>query len=167
MLDEDALDDWPRTDTGKLVTRRQQLQLNAHIPAIAELLQLRALRKLIDAFGDSLIDGINPVTSRLHARFLIAGASTGRFSARSPNLLQMPKGKQKGFRRIFAAPAGQLVMALDYNQIELRTVAELISDWFGEDSILRRAGRRERSRARLLSGRWSGPSWKCPPTRRR
>ncbi len=25
----------------------------------------------------------------------------------------------------------------------------------------------ERSRARLLSGRWSGPSWKCPPTRRR
>ncbi len=51
----------------------------------------------------------------------------------------MPKGKQKGFRRIFAAPAGRLVMALDYSQIELRAVAELISDWFGEASILRQS----------------------------
>jgi DNA polymerase I-like protein with 3'-5' exonuclease and polymerase domains len=29
-------------------------------------------------------------------------------------------------------------MALDYSQIELRAVAELISEWFGTDSILRR-----------------------------
>ena len=28
-------------------------------------------------------------------------------------------------------------MAFDYNQIELRAVAEIISDWFGTDSILR------------------------------
>jgi DNA polymerase-1 len=49
----------------------------------------------------------------------------------------MPKKRRKSFRKIFAAPAGQLVMALDYNQIELRAVAELISDWFGFDSVLR------------------------------
>ena len=30
-------------------------------------------------------------------------------------------------------------MALDYSQIELRAVAELISDWFGTDSILRQS----------------------------
>ena len=36
-------------------------------------------------------------------------------------------------------PKGQLVMALDYSQIELRAVAELISDWFGTDSILRQS----------------------------
>jgi DNA polymerase-1 len=113
------------------------LQLNTHLPGIAELLQVRALRKLIEAFGDSLVEAINPVTGRLHASFPIAGASTGRFSARGPNLQQMPKGRQKGFRRIFAAPVGQLIMALDYSQIELRAVAEFISDWFGVDSILR------------------------------
>jgi DNA polymerase I-like protein with 3'-5' exonuclease and polymerase domains len=28
-------------------------------------------------------------------------------------------------------------MSLDYSQIELRAVAELISDWFGIDSVLR------------------------------
>jgi DNA polymerase I len=139
VLDANALAAWPRTETDLLVTRRQQLQLNKDLPAIAELLQVRALRKLIEAFGDSLLEAINPVTGRLHTSFLIAGASTGRFAARAVNLQQMPKWREEGFRKIFAAPAGQLVMALDYSQIELRAVGELISDWFGYDSILRQA----------------------------
>jgi DNA polymerase I len=139
VLDAETLAAWPRTDSGLLTTRRQQLQLNSHVPALAQLLQVRALQKLINAFGDSLIEAINPVTGRLHTSFLIAGASTGRFAARGPNLQQMPKRRESGFRKIFAAPAGQLVLALDYNQIELRAVAELISDWFGSDSILRQS----------------------------
>jgi DNA polymerase-1 len=139
VLDANALAAWPRTDTDLLVTRRQQLQLNKDLPAIAELLQVRALRKLIDAFGDSLLEAINPVTGRLHTNFLIAGASTGRFAARAVNLQQMPKWREEGFRKIFAAPAGHLVLALDYSQIELRAVGELISGWFGHDSILRQA----------------------------
>jgi DNA polymerase I len=94
---------------------------------------------LISAFGESLVAAINPVTGRLHTSFLIAGASTGRFSARGPNLQQMPKLREASFRKIFAAPAGQLVMALDYSQIELRAVAELISDWLGIGSILRQS----------------------------
>jgi DNA polymerase I-like protein with 3'-5' exonuclease and polymerase domains len=139
VLDEKSLVAWPRTDTGRLTTRRQQLQLNNQLPAIAELLQVRALQKLIAAFGESLIEAINPITGRLHTSFLIAGASTGRFSARGPNLQQMPKRREAGFRKIFAAPEGQLIMALDYSQIELRAVAELISDWFGFDSVLRQS----------------------------
>ena len=139
VLETEMLATWPRTDSGRLTTRRQQLQLNSHLPALAELLQVRALQKLIDAFGDSLIDAVNPVTGRLHTSFLIAGASTGRFAARGKNLQQMPKRREAGFRKIFAAPEGQLVMALDYSQIELRAAAELISDWFGTDSILRQS----------------------------
>ena len=130
---------WPRTDTGLLTTRRQQLQLNTHLPAIAELLQVRAMQKMLNAFGDSLLEAINPVTGRIHASFLIAGAHSGRFTARGPNLQQSPKQREAGFRKIFAAPVGQLVMALDYSQIELRAVGELISDWFGYDSILRQS----------------------------
>ena len=139
VLDADTLATWPRTGRGRLKTRRQQLQLNSDLPAIPELLHVRALQKLVDAFGDSLIDAINPVTGRLHASFLIAGASTGRFAARGVNLQQMPKRREAGFRKIFAAPEGKLVMALDYSQIELRAVGELISDWFGCDSILRQS----------------------------
>ena len=74
MLDTEELAAWPRTDTGRLMTRRQQLQLNSHLPALSELLQVRALQKLIDAFGESLIEAINPVTGRLHTNFFIAGA---------------------------------------------------------------------------------------------
>ncbi len=139
VLDADALAAWPRTDTGRLMTRRQQLQLNSDLPALAELLQVRASQKLIDAFGESLIEAINPVTGRLHTNFLITGACSGRFTARGPNLQQMPKQREESFRKIFAAPPGQLVMALDYSQIELRAVAELISDWFCSDSILRQS----------------------------
>src|SRR5262249_16195412 len=122
-----------------LMSRRQQLLLNNHLPAINELLQVRALQKLISAFGESLIEAINPITERLHTSFLITGASTGRFSARGPNLQQKPKLREAGFRKIFGGPPGQLVMALDYSQIELRAVAELISNWFGYDSILRQS----------------------------
>src|SRR5262249_9724973 len=132
VLTDEAAAGWPRTSTGKLTTCRHQLQLNADLPAIDERLKVRALRKMIEAFGDNLITAVKPVTGRLHTSFMIAGASTGRFSARGPNLQQMPKGKQKGFRKIFAAPAGQLLMALDYSQIELRAVAEIIRYWAGE-----------------------------------
>jgi DNA polymerase I-like protein with 3'-5' exonuclease and polymerase domains len=139
VLDEEMLAAWPRTDSGLLTTRRQQLQLNDQLPALRELLQVRALQKKVNAFGESLIEAINPVTGRLHTSFLIAGASTGRFAARAVNLQQMPKWREPDFRKIFAAPPGQLVMALDYSQIELRAVAELISDWFGYDSIMRQS----------------------------
>ena len=150
-LTDEAIAAWPRTGTGRLTTCRQQLQLNADLPAIDELLKVRALRKLIEAFGDSLIRAVNSVTGKLHTSFMIAGASTGRFSARGPNLQQMPKGKQKGFRRIFAAPAGQLVMALDYSQIELRAVAEI-------DQLL---DRRRQHSAPVLRRRFGCPHRDC------
>ena len=86
---------WPR---GLALTRRQQLQLNNHLPAIDELLKVRALRKMLEAFGEGLISAINPVTGRLHANFLIAGATTGRFAARGPNLQQMPKSSTVALR---------------------------------------------------------------------
>src|SRR5262249_54846349 len=55
VLSVDALAAWPRTETGKLRTRRQQLQLNSHLPAIDELLKVRALSKMLEAFGEGLI----------------------------------------------------------------------------------------------------------------
>ena len=106
MLDEESLAAWPRTDTGKLMTRRQQLQLNTHLPALAELLQVRALQKMIDAFGDSLIEAINPVTGRLHTNFLIAGASTGRFTARGPNLQQCQSSVRQAFAKYLLRQRG-------------------------------------------------------------
>lgn len=137
ILADDAIDTWPTTPKGLLSTRRDLLERNRDLPAIPELLAVRRLSTLIANFGDTLIASVNPVTGNLHASFLPAGASTGRFSSRGPNLQQMPKKRMKGFRRIFRAPAGQVFMALDYSQIELRAAGEIISDWFECDSILR------------------------------
>ena len=131
------LNAWPTTKTGLISTRSLLLQANADLPAISDLLEVRRLKKLVQAFGQGLINNINPVTGRLHSSFLPAGASTGRFSSRGPNLQQMPKSRLDSFRKIFRAPEGQLIMALDYSQIELRAAGEIISDWFGTDSILR------------------------------
>jgi DNA polymerase-1 len=138
-LTEGELEVWPRTKWGKLVADRNQLMLNQHLPGVGELLQVRSSEKLLDAFGDGLLDRINPITGRLHTSFLVVGARTGRLASAGPNIQQMPKSKSKDFRRIFVAPPGQLFLALDYNQIELRAAAEFVSDWCGQPSILRQA----------------------------
>jgi len=138
-LTEGELEVWPRTKSGKLVADRNQLILNQHLPGVGELLEVRSLEKLLHAFGEGLLDRINPVTGRLHTSFLLAGAITGRLASKGPNIQQMPKSKSKDFRRIFVAPPGQLFLALDYNQIELRAAAEFVSEWCGQPSILRQA----------------------------
>ena len=138
-LTEGELEVWPRTKWGKLVADRNQLMLNQHLPGVGELLQVRSSEKLLGAFGDGLLDRINPITGRLHTSFLLAGARTGRLASAGPNIQQMPKSKSKDFRRIFVAPPGQLFLALDYNQIELRAAAEFVSDWCGQPSILQQA----------------------------
>src|SRR5262245_7522019 len=69
-LTEDELEVWPRTKSGKLVADRNQLMLNQHIPGVSELLQVRSSEKLLHAFGEGLLDRINPVTGRLHTSFL-------------------------------------------------------------------------------------------------
>ena len=138
-LTESELEVWPRTKPGKLVADRLQLVVNQHVQGVGELLQVRASEKLLHAFGNGLLDRINPITGRLHTSFLLAGARTGRLASANPNIQQMPKTKSKDFRRIFVAPPSQLFLALDYNQIELRAAAEFVSDWCGQPSILRQA----------------------------
>ncbi|NVP17671.1 hypothetical protein HUU51_03045, partial [Candidatus Gracilibacteria bacterium] len=49
-------------------------------PVAAVLREYRKYEKLISAFGDSLLEKVNPVTGRLHPEFNQLGAATGRFS---------------------------------------------------------------------------------------
>ena len=137
VLDDDELAAWPRTGGGKLATRRQQLQLSSDLPGIAELLQVRALRKLIEFIwrhSDQRDQSCNGPAAR---QLSDCGREHRPLRRGRTEPQQMPKARQRGFRKIFVAPPGQVVMALDYSQIELRAVAELINDWFGTDSILR------------------------------
>jgi DNA polymerase-1 len=134
-LSEAELDRWPRTKTGLLGTRRTTLVQAKHVAGITEHLEVKRLAKLLDTFGESLPVKINPQTGRLHTALLIAGARSGRFSSRAPNLQQMPKLRSPVFRRVFVAGEGKLLMAADYSQIELRAVAETLYATIGYSSM--------------------------------
>jgi DNA polymerase-1 len=124
---DDALERWPRTKkAGLLATNSATLVLAKHIPGIAEHLEVLRLEKLVSGFGPSLATKINQRTGRLHTSLIVAGARTGRFSSRAPNLQQLPKKRSRGFRSIIIAAPGRLLMAADYSQIELRAAAEII-----------------------------------------
>lgn len=92
-------------------------------PAAQELLNYRALQKIISSYGASFLDKIHPFTGRIHADFQQLGTETGRFSCKDPNLQQMPEE----FRECISAP-DLVIVGADYSQIELRILAELSGD---------------------------------------
>jgi DNA polymerase I len=92
-------------------------------PIIEPLLKYREQQKLVTAFGDNLLTKINPFTNRLHGSFLQIGADTGRFSAREPNLQQIPSDQKCSLRDCFIPPPGYVALGADYSQQELRVIA--------------------------------------------
>lgn len=93
-------------------------------PAAKELLNFRKIDKVIDAFGENIIEKIHPFTRRIHADFKQLGTETGRFSCKDPNLQQMPKE----FRECFVSGDDDIFVGADYSQIELRILADLSGD---------------------------------------
>lgn len=129
-LDAETLAAWPRTkNTQQLSTARGDLERAAHLPAIRPLLRIKALEKLLNSFGPSLRDARHPVTGRIHPNFNVAGTKSGRWSCRRPNMQQMPGAHlAPGFRRVFTAALGNILVAADYSQMELRAAAEVSGD---------------------------------------
>ena len=99
-------------------------------PIVANILKYRELAKLKGTYVDALPALVNPQTRRVHTNFNQAGATTGRFSSSNPNLQNIPIRSEQGrqIRKAFVAGAGQLLLAVDYNQIELRVLAHMSED---------------------------------------
>ncbi len=95
-------------------------------PLAKKLLEYRGYEKMITAFGESILDKVNPVTGRLHPDFMQLGADTGRFACNNPNLQQIPAESE--FRSCFIASPGYKMITADYSQIELRIMAEVSED---------------------------------------
>lgn len=129
-LDEADLAAWPRTEkTELLATGASDLERAAHLPALRPLLSLKRMEKLLSSFGTSLKAQVNPVTGRVHAHYNVAGTKSGRWSCSNPNLQQIPGERlAPGFRGIFKAPAGRILIGADYSQMELRAAAEISGD---------------------------------------
>jgi DNA polymerase I-like protein with 3'-5' exonuclease and polymerase domains len=95
-------------------------------PFAKTLIEYRKLSKLTSSFIQKLPNHINPVTNRIHPNFHQLGTDTGRFTCQNPNLQQIPK--EQHWRDLFKAPQGYKIITADYNQIELRILAEYSQD---------------------------------------
>jgi DNA polymerase I len=106
----------------------QELALRYPLPRV--ILDYRSVAKLKSTYTDKLPLQISPRTGRVHTCYHQAVAATGRLSSTDPNLQNIPIRTPEGrrIRQAFIAPPGQVLLAADYSQIELRIMAHLSAD---------------------------------------
>jgi DNA polymerase-1 len=108
------------------VTELERLTEDGAVIA-GKVLEWRQHSKLKSTYTDALQAQINPATDRVHTNYALAATSTGRLSSNDPNLQNIPIRTELGrrIRHAFVAAPGNVIMAADYNQIELRLVAHI------------------------------------------
>ena len=118
-----------KTKKGSLATSAsvlEDLALKGHkFPKL--VLDWRQLSKLKNTYSDALQDHINLKTKRVHTSFLLAATNTGRLASSDPNLQNIPIKTEDGreMRKAFIAEKNNVLISADYNQIEMRILADL------------------------------------------
>lgn len=115
---------------GSISTRESELEkLKDLHPIIGEILKHRELQKLLSTYIDTIPSQVG-TDGRLHAHFIQAGTTTGRFASNNPNLQNIPIKTERGknIRNAFIAPKGYVLASFDYSQIELRVAALMSQD---------------------------------------
>ncbi|HUS52775.1 MAG TPA: DNA polymerase I [Thermohalobaculum sp.] len=127
LFDAMSLDGGKKGKTGAWGTGADVLETLAaeghDLPA--RVLDWRQLSKLKSTYTDALQTHINGSTGRVHTSFSLAATSTGRLASTDPNLQNIPVRTEEGrqIRTAFIAEPGNLILSLDYSQIELRIFA--------------------------------------------
>lgn len=95
-------------------------------PIIEKILNWRSIAKLAGTYADALPHQIGS-DGRIHTTYLQTSTNTGRLSSRDPNLQNIPVKTELGeeIRKCFVAPAGRVLIAADYSQIQLRLLADV------------------------------------------
>lgn len=106
-------------------------QLKEEHPLVPLLIRYRTLAKLQGTYVEALPQAMD-AEGKVHTTFSVAGAATGRFSSRDPNLQQVPVRGEKYGREIRSAfvpsSPGLVFLSADYSQIDLRLLAHLSGD---------------------------------------
>jgi DNA polymerase I len=133
LFDELKLTKKRRGKTGFSTDARVLSQIREEHEIVGKVEEWRELTKLKNTYLDALPELIDPDTGRLHTTFNQTATATGRLSSTNPNLQNIPIRTEEGrpIRSCFVAPRGQRLLSADYNQIELRILAQIA----GEDAL--------------------------------
>ncbi|RJP47205.1 MAG: DNA polymerase I [Anaerolineaceae bacterium] len=120
-----------KTASGFYSTNAEVLEsLSGQHPVVDLVLEQRELSKLKSTYVDALPLAVDSKTGRVHTSYSQVGAVTGRLSSNNPNLQNIPIRSELG-RRVrngFIAEKGNVLLSVDYSQIELRIVAHMAQD---------------------------------------
>lgn len=96
------------------------------VPLVSEY---REFAKLKSTYVDAL-PALVADDERIHTTYNQTIAATGRLSSKDPNLQNIPIRTKLGneIRKAFVAPAGKVLVAMDYSQFELRLAAHIARD---------------------------------------
>jgi DNA polymerase-1 len=103
--------------------------LSGKHPVVDLVLEHRELSKLKSTYLDALPPAVDS-NGRVHTSYSQIGAVTGRLSSNNPNLQNIPIRTETGrkVRNGFIADKGNVLLSVDYSQIELRIVAHMAQD---------------------------------------
>lgn len=130
LFDELKLPPQGKTKTG-YSTDASVLEALAPLHEVPKLLlEYREISKLKGTYVDPLPQLRDAKTGKIHAGFHQTVAATGRLSSSDPNLQNIPIRTERGMkiRRAFVPEKGNLLLAADYSQIELRLLAHMSGD---------------------------------------
>jgi DNA polymerase-1 len=119
-----------------------------------ELLRFRELDKQASTYIVGMIErAIDDPEGRIYTDLLLHGTVTGRPSSRNPNLLNITRTKEglPDIRKLFIPSHGRQIVAADYSQAELRTIA-----WLSQDAELLRNYREDKDLHSLAAERFYG-----------
>ena len=99
-------------------------------PIVEKILEYRGVKKLLSTYVEALPKLVNSKTNRIHTSYNQAVTATGRLSSTNPNLQNIPVRDELGkpIRQAFVPSEGNVLVAADYSQIELRLMAHLSGD---------------------------------------
>jgi DNA polymerase-1 len=104
-------------------------QMDLH-PIPKMMMDYREVDKLLSTYVSALPKLIDSHDDKIHTRYNLMGAATGRLSSDQPNLQNIPIRSERGrrLRKAFTASPGKILLSADYSQIELRILAHCSQD---------------------------------------